>query len=678
MIVAKPKPKLRNPSPSEPEDSRRESSSSIGWWENPLPTILADQIDLLNAHGDHLKDDTKEGSVLRDLYERLTTISDSTVRDAKIANPIAYIKPTYEQALQCNAWVWGITFICDFDANRKGKTTGKILSALLWMFPNDPGWNCFKARQDEWNRSCTILQRPDFRNVLALQDYLDNHPDLVGDPKIQPWEGTNQQKFADLQIALPNIFKQAFPKPPLRSNDNTIWVGAPDNDYQKEIVMPLWKEWTPKYAIEKFSEHDKSIILKIPWQERIGEPAKRIATWHIIFKSYDSKEEKWSGGAVQAILLTEGIRPTHLNEVRQRFKEDAFASWDYTPYENRNTGSKSNLAWKVFKGREPLPLRSFVFTGFGIEKVESHVLPEKKKQDLIRNWKGKPEGKARIDGNFFTSSGAVLTNLDNSIHCLDWTFEELQDRYKNLRLFRGLDPGWDHPCACAWGALNSVNTWFIYRVYAERGMSIPKRAETIITLSGNARRQNFWGPGENDYYWEEYHPSPDSELIVTTITDYHAFKSDETTGQPYSTNYIREGLQITRSTTIGPKERGALVNQRLEPRTNLAHPITRMPPGAKVYFLINEPGVAEAFEKMENLFWKRKQAGPNAGDPLDEIQDHGDDEFDAISYIICSPYVYTSTAPERFEEKESQSSRFADLQTKANSSRRSAFSITGY
>lgn len=665
-----------------PLQDQPRSRATPGWWEKSLPEHLGEQLDLLDTHATKLLDQTPEGEVLRDLYERVKSISDDSVQEAKKANPLAFIKPIYEQAIQCNAWVWGISFLCDFDANRKGKTTGKILNALLWMFPNEPTFVCFRERLDPWKRSCRILRRPSFTSVLEIQDFLDEHPELMGDPKIQPWEPANAEKFAMLQKALPHCFGYAYPKPSIRHNKNVIWVGAPDNDYQKEIIMPLWNEWAPKYAVAKSSEHDRIMILEVPWAERTDVAHNRMAEWKIIFKSYDSKEEKWSGGAVQAILLTEGIRPSHLNEVRQRFKEDAFASWDYTPYENRNTGSKSNLAWKIFRGREPLPLKPFVYTGFGIEKIENHVLPEKKKADLIRNWKGKPEGKARIEGNFYTASGALLTNLDPEIHCLEWSFQELQDRYKSLRLFRGLDPGWDHPCACAWGALNSVNTWFIYRVYSEPGMSIPKRCETIVNLSGNARRQEFWGPGENDYYWEEYHPNIDSELIVATITDYHAFKADETTGQPYSVNYVREGLQITRSTTIGPKERGAIVNQKLEPRTNLAHPTTKLPPGCKVYFLVNEPGVADAYEKMENLFWKRRLAGPNAGDPLDEIQDHGDDEFDAISYLLCSPYVWDSSRVERKDAIESKG--FASMQNQPShpspfrNPRQPTFAITGY
>src|SRR5205814_8270896 len=98
-----------------------------------------------------------------------------------------------------------------------------------------------------------------------------------------------------------------------------------------------------------------------------------------------------------------------------------FASWDYTPAEPRNTGKKVALAYKVYKHEEELPLRHFVFTKFSVRTTPEHIIPKEKKADLIRMWEGTQEGKARLDGDFFASSGLVLDKLNRDFHCLEWS-----------------------------------------------------------------------------------------------------------------------------------------------------------------------------------------------------------------------------------------------------------------
>jgi hypothetical protein len=634
------------------------------WWLNP-PDDLEGQLSIFNSRLEHLQDQTPEGQELRAIFVKLNNEAESLSKQAKEDCPIAFMRLGWEQALKCNSWVWGIGFDVDFDANRKGKTCCSIINAILYILPNDPHWKMFTSYVDDWGRIVQVLQRPVAQKILKIRNYLKEHPELKGDPFKQPYDDDNIEKFASLQKALPDCFTPAYPNACYSDKNNTLWHGAPDSDYHKDIIMPEWRKWLPKSVMVRDSDYDKTIDLTF----RIG---KAEYNWYLVFKSYESKDTKWSGAAVSGILLTEGVKEETLDEIRQRFRNDAFGHWDYTPYEPRNVGAKTAIAHKVFKGQVELPLSPFVFSGFGIDKTPTFILPEEKRKEMISMWAGTAQGEARIRGKFFTSSPVVLTNLDRFFHTIPWTKEELFARFPEGNLYRGLDPGYDHPTACAWCLLNKVNTWFIYRIYSKAGTSIPQRCKDIIELTGNTRIEKKWGRGDDDKYYTEALKDGKSEQIISTIADYHVFKDDENTKQPYSTNYVKQGLVLVPSTTMRPRDRAQKFDELLQPDLTRAHPVSRIPPASKVYFLINEPGVAEAVERLENIFWDRYRSGDRLGEPKDEIQSHDDDEFDAMCYLLCSPVRWmprSTFAPSPTQE------RFASLQTKKQ---RPLFAATGY
>lgn len=605
-----------------------------------VPATLDGCLALLDRHMEFLEEDSRRGEVLRECAARITEFSEDKIEKAKIENPIGFVRVSYEQSLKLNSWVWGINFVCDFDANRCGKTANGVFNAELWILPNDPDWAIFKPYQDKYNRTIHVLQRPDFVRFLILQDFLDENPTLRGDPLKGLDDPENQEKFAKLQSLLPKCFTPCWPSPSFSQRQNVIWLGAPDADYHKNIIMPEWRKWLPKAIIKKDSDHDKTFQLLVPYQTQFG--GKRFAKWDIICKSYQSEDTKWSGAAVRGVILTEGLKKETLNEIRQRFQSEAFASWDYTPYEARNTGSRSALAHKVFQRKEPLPLRYFVFSGFGIDKCPSFILPTKKRDDLIRMWKDRPEGQARIYGKFFSDSPQALSNLDREFHTIEWTRHQLFAKFPTGLLFRAIDPGYDHPSTCVWGLLAPDNTWFIYRMWSQAGLSIGERCQRIIELSGNRRFQFKYGKRDDDFLWKEDNSFPEAERYVTSIADFHLFKGDEITKQPYVKNYVREGLILRPSITMRPRDRALEVNRLLERSNFRLHPATLQTPGSRIFFLINEFGVADGLERLENLFWARYLQGENQGMPKDELASHGDDEFDALGYLVLSPFRWSA------------------------------------
>lgn len=654
------------------------------WWDN-WPTTVDRAVEILTARAIYLQSLTEEGFKLRELLAWCEDKYKETEALLREEYPIAYFKPGYEQALMLNCWWCGYDFPICFSANRIGKTTAFVINGELWILPNNPEWLMFtpyevggpldvdaegnRENQDNPNKGkwVHVLQRPTLRSLAKLQTLLLERPELVGDP-YYPYNDEpsgNAQKFATLQKLCPDAFRPAFPAAP-QQEGGTIWLGAPDNAYHKEIVMPLWKQFLPKDCVLHWSESDNDLGFTIT-SKTTTNPKPTVIQFHC--KSYESKDTKWSGIAVLAIILTEGLEPATLDEIKQRIKDGGFASWDYTPYEAANVGKKTALAQKVYEKKEEMPLRTFAFVGFEVENAPSHIIPTNKKNDLIRMWSGKAQGRARLKGLFFSSSPKILSKLDRPFHCLTWTKDELFQRFPHLHLFRSLDPGYDHPTACCWTGLNGRNEQFIYRFYSESGRTITERCKDIIRMSNNARFKEHWGNQPTEFNWRECHPRPDSEIYTATIADYHTFKADETTGQSLSLRYIVEGLPIIPSVTVPPKDRAQKIDNNLDRFDFLRHPVTGQTPGSKLYFLINEPGVGDALDKMEELYWERFKTGDRKGLPKDEVPKDDDDELDALGQIVCAPFIWHPGSPDRVlppdtEEAQAQIQEiFATLQT---------------
>lgn len=605
-----------------------------------VPESLEGCVLFLDKWSEFINEKSNRGDAVREAYSRVKEFSDGKIEKAKDDNPLAFLKVSYEQSVKLNAWIWGINFLVDFDANRIGKTAGSVFNALFWMYPNNPEYQVFKPYIDKWGRKVHVLQRPSIVHFLQLQDLLDKQPELRGDPLKGLDDPENARKFANLQKMAKWAFEPSWPEPSFTFKQNTMWLGAPDSDYHKNIIMPEWRKWMPKSIVIRDSTHEKTFSLDIDYTTKFG--SRRKIRWEVICKSYESKDTKWSGAAVRAILLTEGLQKDVLNEIRQRFQSESFASWDFTPYEARNTGAKSALAHKVFHRKEELPLRYFVWSGYGIQQCPDFILPERKREDLIRTWKGSPQGQARIYGKFYSDSPQALSNLDREFHTLTWSKKELFANLQNGQLYRAFDPGYDHPSCCIWGLLSPSNEWFIYRIWSQSGMSIGERCRKIISLSGNQVAPYRFGTRPDDVIYKESNIYPESEQIIATVADHHLFKTDEITKSPYVNNYRREGLVLRPSTTMRPKDRANEVNRLLERSNFLKHPERKTTPGSRIYFLINEMGVAEGLEKLENLFWTRYLQGENMGMPKDALAEHGDDEFDALGYLTLSSFRWSA------------------------------------
>lgn len=618
------------------------------WIKNP-PTNIKDQLTLLKDQRRFLKSDGPRGRFLRRLLSSIEDFQAIAEAEAKEYDPLAFFRPSYEQALLLNAWMWGISFLCVYSANRIGKTTACFINFLLWLFPNNPKWKVFQPYTEDPTqfapnhkpRFVQVFPRPNIKALKLITRALRRAPQSLPkpNPRLSLAESEDNRKVLQwLQNEVPEAFKPAWPNQPW-DKGGTAWFGAPTQPHHEQIMFPLWKSWIPKYYLDRYVPSSREISLKIT------SPSGRLTAWEIVGKSYQSEDTVWASGAVDAILLTEGITPAILSEVKLRFKDPGIGSHDFTPYEPANSGAASALAQRIDKGTEPLPLKHFVFKKFRVYDAPEHIITEEKRQGLIDSYQGTKEGKARLDGDFFASSMLVLAHLSRDIHLLDMSWGEVKERWPDGLIYRGVDPGMDHPTACVWAYLLRTNVWIIYRAWSQAGLSISERVKEIIRLSHNKRIKHQWGKGPNDFYCVETHPSPDSEIVTLTPIDFHIFKEDETTGLPYSLNYILAGLPVVESIHTGPEERSQMFDEALTPSQFVPHILTNKPPGPRVYFLKNEPGVMAFFLKMEEFYWDRKKSGEDRGAPKDKIPIHGDDELDAACYAISTPYRWTKVRP---------------------------------
>lgn len=701
-------------------------------------TLLKEKKHLLNSPG-------PKGRFLRRLYQEVKSQFDLIKIAAKERDPLMFFKPSYEQALMLNAWMYGISFICIYTANRIGKTTACIINILLWLLPNNPKWLIFKPYIDHKGRKVQVFPRPHISNVKRIRKFFRStfkqlHPNA---PKPNPRDPTytesNQFCLQSLQTQCPRLLPEQ-PRNPLTPcypehpwpGGGTIWFGAPDHDHHEKIMFPLWKQYLPTGIVDRYSPSQKEITLRIvsdttplPSKDNPNpQPQTRITVWNLVGKSYESKDTKWSSGAVDIIMLTEGVDKATMKEVRMRFKDPGVGSHDFTPYEAANEGAATHLAHQIYKGKFKMPLSLHVFTKFSMLDAPEHIMTEEQRQERIAASEGSLEYKARIEGEFYTSSGLVLSNLDKERHLLPFSKEQFDivlsltlSAMRQPQQFRGIDPGLDHPTATTWAHLLPSNQWVVYRMMCERNLTIPKRCKRIIELSNNVQSKIFYEGGpqrettpeddirpprpEGKFYKLETHPNINSEAFITTIADYHTFKEDEVTGHSNSLNYILQGLQITESVHMGPEDRAVMMDGQLEPSQylpdlmppkhiqELMHAHNRdkanssrfstlpqqvinyynsslqgIPGGSALYFLLYGEGVLAAISKWEEFYWERKKSGDDKGAPKDTVPSHEDDELDATAYLTCSQYKWTNVRAERRmvddSEPENDMIEFAD------------------
>jgi len=328
-------------------------------------------------------------------------------------------------------------------------------------------------------------------------------------------------------------------------------------------------------------------------------------------RTYDQPLDHWKGNYFQFEHLDEEPPIEKMNESLERAKttrgrilitvaiDDADVSW--LPEACLN------------------PLKFFGTTDFmhfklGVEDVPDDIYPSEEKQATYAKYDGTPLELAVRKGEFAYVSGRWWKEFDREIHVIK-TFTPPA----HWKRYRFIDAGYSAPTACAWVAVHDKEPIiFIYREFYKSGLIIDKRCEEIIAMSGNRRRR------EEGIWMEE----ETGEKYEMTQLDYHEFRTDNVTGDGLDFEWVKSGLSVQPSTTLGQEDRRELVNKWLWVDLKEHHFITHKPGAPRLYVMdccVNL--IAEAESKCV-----RREKSERSSISERKIQNRGDHLADCCEY----------------------------------------------
>lgn len=565
-----------------------------------LATLITEHdwfYDLVCKYPHHLDEDEK---ILEEFHAAIEKNENKIIADGKSQCPIAFFKPSWEQAQILNNWSpefephlasEGYRSACVFCANRIGKTTAMVIDTLLWLLPNDPNWVMFEEMEDtspEKRGKYRVFRRPDW-------DY---------------WKRTGKMIYNSSE-------------PPKSSCE--VWQGVPNDDHWDTKIAKEYRRWMPPTSIKTWMVADKWFETK--W----GSVVKA--------KSYNADVLTWAGKAVWRLNLDEGINPELYTEALIRIQAGGYFHWAYTPAEAKNIGNRTKLAFDVSKLKEHVkpPGDTKIFINFTMANAPEWILPDQKKKDDIRRYVAMGgEGKVRMDGGFFDSSPVVFNNFKREQHILPWSGSEFLKRYPDACLIRGFDEGTSHPTACYWVAILKTGEYVIYREFSQANLSISQRCEQIISLSRNVRSLTHFHANEE---MKRYKEDMIGEKIRRTFADSKIFRRNpENPQDDWTDTYRKNGLILERATNIGPAARCDYANDLFLPDhsrkhicngTEWSHLYSQN--GYRAYVTNDCPIIVERFE---NYLQEQIKSGPNTGKFTGQPGKEGDDEIDACCYAL--------------------------------------------
>jgi hypothetical protein len=521
-------------------------------------------------------------------------VSDEEARIRKIAEqdcPIGWFKPSYEQAQMLNFWhpefdpehPTGYGTCLNFGSVRSGKSWAAVISALMWMGPNDKNWVMFEPYIDHRGRKVEVLRRF----------------------KWDEWKRSGRMIYDDTEAP-----KQTC----------EIWQGCVDEPHWKTKLERYYRQWCPDKWIARKGK-DREWYSSDKW-------FKTTNGSMLIAKLYNSEMQSWGGQEMFQINLDEAPPADKLDEVVFRTR---YLIWTFTPREAANVGEKVLVAKKAWEGKTKLtghpdtpPFKILP----KMEDIPPHLMDpnELRKRIAIADSMGE-RGKAAKGMGFFNSSPNVFFNFDREKHVLPFGGQEALKRWPDACLIRGFDEGTAHPTAVAWMMILRTGEYIIYRDFAESNMSVSERVSKIIELSRNTRTITHEHPDPDRVRYRE---EMTGENIRRTFADSKIFRRNpETVADDWVDSYRRRGLSMERATNIGPAMRCDAVNDMFLDDLTRQHLISGLTPGHKLY-VTNDCTLL--IERLENYLQEQLKTGEFTGNPSKK----GDDLVDAFTYAAAS------------------------------------------
>jgi len=388
--------------------------------------------------------------------------------------------------------------------------------------------------------------------------------------------------------------------------------------------------WTKTYKSERVGliggrsfEHIDSVLLK-QYQELIPKPfvrdwySKGKPSIHLyggcrfVIRSYDQILEQWKSGNYQFIHLDEEAPWEMMNECLERTRltkgkilitvavDDADVSW---------------LPDACLNPLKTFGTESFRHFKLGVEDVPDDIYPPEEKRACFVKFDGTVYEQAARKGEFAFASGKWLPEFDPSIHVIK-PFKIPGHWLK----WRFMDAGTAAPAGCMWVAIDPENKCAVgYREYYKSGTTIDERCRDIIQLSENIRKL------DGDIWVEE----ECGEKFVSTLLDYHEFKTDQITGDGLDYHYVAAGISVQPSTTLGQEARRLVARKFLE--VDKSGSCYGKPGKAKFY----------VFETCVNFIWEvqrkcvKRPVNERSSVIEKRIQNRDDHLIDCFEYACC-------------------------------------------
>lgn len=397
-------------------------------------------------------------------------------------------------------------------------------------------------------------------------------------------------------------------------------IGGKSLDHVDSVLLREYRELLPPLRIrEWFSRQKHSISVHSMYPYSVD---------RMVIRSYDQDLEAWKSGAYNFIQLDESPRLEIMNECLDRTRTTKGRIIITVSVDD------GDLSWIPEACRSPMKFfgtDSFLHFTLGVEDVPDSIYPPEEKEMTYRKYDNTPMRDAVRKGSFIFLAGRWYPEFDPALHVIPGFKIP-----KHWLKWRFMDAGMAAPAGCLWMAMSPSGAIFIYREYYKTGTTIDERCGNIIEMSGNQRQKD----GE---MWMELEVG---EKYMSTILDYHEFKTDAGTGDGVDYHYVKAGLIVQRSTTMNQEGRREVGRKWLQPQPDIKHFTKHVEPGARVY----------VFDTCVNFIWEiqkkcvKREATDRASVSERKVQNRDDHLLDCFEYGVCEMEHWIETAREAEKE----------------------------
>lgn len=254
-----------------------------------------------------------------------------------------------------------------------------------------------------------------------------------------------------------------IPEPP-----NNIWVVGLDFPTVRDVI---WRE-----KLRHGREHpgllpkDETVIRKVSDSEfQVFAANGSILTG----KSADSGREKFQGASVDLVWIDEEPEVEVFDECYQRTIDcGGKILLTLTPLADIASGVRIPWVHDLYEEAQA-GKKDVKFVNLSV--LDNPYVPDEEKVKLQEKWRGHPEERARLYGEFFSKSGLVYNMWAPRLHQI--APFPIPREWKRVV---SIDPAATGTTAAIWGAFDPNGNMFLYREYYERDLVVSEHAKNML------------------------------------------------------------------------------------------------------------------------------------------------------------------------------------------------------